>query len=251
MKKSLGQHFLTNPEIAARIAQAIPESCVVDNLIEVGPGGGILTQHLLHTGKTVHSVELDHSLIPELQRRFASASNLELVQGNFLKMDLTELSSSPFVIIGNFPYNISSQIIFKMLDYREDCPMMIGMFQKELADRLLAPPGSKTYGVISVLLQFYYEGERLFNLSPGAFFPPPKVKSTVIRLTRKAEHPDVDYKAFRKIVKQAFLSRRKKMRNTIGSYFDEAFRDSEPLFQQRPEQLSVEDFVYLTNHITQ
>jgi len=174
-----------------------------------------------------------------------------ILEGDFLKAKLDEIfENQPFALIGNFPYNISSQIVFKMVDYRHLISEMVGMFQKEMAERIIAAPGGKDYGVISVLTQAFYEGKLLFNVSKGNFNPPPKVESAVIRLTRK-ESPELDYdfQLFRNIVKTTFNQRRKMLRNTLKGFFKDETILEDPFFQQRPEQLSVADFVELTRRV--
>ncbi len=245
-RKSYGQHFLIEPGAAERIADLLVDHPNIEQIVEVGPGMGALTKHLLPHSKRLIAVEADKHLLPFLFNHYGQYPNLKIVHANFLKLELNEqCGDDEFIIIGNFPYNISSQIIFKLIEYRAQCPALIGMFQKELADRLIAEPGSKTYGVISALVQLFYTGERIFNLDPGAFNPPPKVKSTVIRLNRKEHFPKVDYKKYRTLVKLAFGQRRKKMRNTIGHMFSKETIKSHKFFQERPEQLSVEDFIEL------
>ena len=245
-KKSYGQHFLTRPEIADRIAASI--DLETDYILEVGPGQGILTESLLKQDKPILAVEADKELVWQLQYKYLQNRRIRIIHGDFLRFDpSTERPSETFVLIGNFPYNISSQIIFQLIQHRSQCPLMIGMFQKELADRLLASPGNKVYGAITVLLQIFYSGRKVFNLEPGAFHPPPKVKSSVIYLKRRTDVPEVDYSKFRKIVKQAFGQRRKKMRNTIGHLYSKEIMESAKFFQQRPEELSVDEFVKLTN----
>jgi len=245
-KKSYGQHFLIEPGAAEQISDALSEHLDVDFIVEVGPGRGALTTHLLKHDRKVVAVEADKSLIPVLDKQFSNHENLNVVYADFLKYNvLDDHPEQSFAIIGNFPYNISSQIIFSLIGYRDNCPVLVGMFQKELADRLIAPPGSKTYGVISALVQLFYKGERLFNLNPEAFNPPPKVHSTVIKFIRRDDTPNVDYKTYRRIVKMAFSQRRKKLRNTIGHLFEDDIVTSNDYFQERPEQLGVDDFVKL------
>ena len=245
-KKSYGQHFLTRPEIADRIAACIDLD--TDYILEVGPGQGILTEALLKQDKPLVAVEADKELVWKLQYKYVQDRRIRIIHADFLRFDpLKEKPSESFAILGNFPYNISSQIIFQLIRYRDHCPLLVGMFQKELADRLLAGPGNKVYGSITVLLQLFYSGRKVFNLEPGAFHPPPKVKSSVIYLKRKEEVPEVDYGNFRKIVKQAFGQRRKKMRNTIGHLFSKEIMEESHFFQQRPEELGVDEFVKLTN----
>jgi 16S rRNA (adenine1518-N6/adenine1519-N6)-dimethyltransferase len=245
-RKSYGQHFLVRPEIAERIASYLEQYMDVDLIVEVGPGTGALTQHLLHYPKPILAIEADKDLIPILFNNYGHHPNLRIMHGNYLKLDVgEEYPGKTFALIGNFPYNISSQIVFSLIEYLETCPVMIGMFQKELADRLIAPPGSKTYGAISALIQLYYKGTRMFNLEPGAFNPPPKVNSSVIILERRDDSPPVNLKKYRQIVKMSFGQRRKKMRNSIGHLFSPELVAQHPFFQERPEQLGVDDFVTL------
>lgn len=246
-KKSYGQHFLIQPGAAERIADCL-EDYTFDYVVEVGPGLGALTKHLVDIPKPIVAVEADKSVIPILYNNFGNHPNLDIVHADFLRYNVTENNpDQEFALIGNFPYNISSQIIFSLIGYRDKCPVMVGMFQKELADRVIAPPGSKTYGVISALAQLFFNGKRVFNLEPGAFNPPPKVKSTVIILERRTDSPEVDYKTYRRLVKMSFSQRRKKLRNTIGQFFSDDIVESNPYFQERPEQLGVDDFVTLVN----
>lgn len=245
-KKSFGQHFLTSDDIARRIVEGLVQTHRYGKVLEVGPGKGVLTKFLLEGGLDLVAVEADDDMVSYLREAFPSLDG-RLVQADFLKIPLEEvMGSEPFGLIGNFPYNISSQILIKMVEYREQIPEMVGMFQKEVAERVIAPPGSKVYGVISVLIQAYYSGEYLFTVKPGSFSPPPKVQSAVIRLTRKADKElGCDHAQFRRVVKQAFNQRRKMLRNTLKSMLpDEVLK--EDFFQQRPEVLSVEDFVQLT-----
>ena len=247
-KKSLGQHFLKNEQIAQRIAESflLPHARV----LEVGPGQGMLTQYLLQHEAELIVVETDRDMILYLQKHYPQLKD-HIVHANFLKLQLDLLfQSQSFGLIGNFPYNISSQIVFKMLEYKDLIPEMVGMFQREMAERIISEPGSKTYGVISVLTQAYYRGEYLFTVKRGHFNPPPKVQSAVIRLTRKPEGElGCDTKLFRTVVKQAFSQRRKMLRNTLKSLLPDDILKSDPFFQFRPEKLSVQEFVGLTNRV--
>ena len=210
----------------------------------------MLTQFLMEQAYELHAVEADYDMVDYLYEHFPQLTE-RLIQQDFLKLNLKEVFDDlPFAIIGNFPYNISSQILFKMVDYRDQVPELVGMFQKEVAQRVVAGPGSKTYGVISVLIQAYYEGEYLFTVDKGAFSPPPKVQSGVIRLSRKANyHLDCNEKLFRSVVKQAFSQRRKMLRNTMKALLADSPRLQDEFFTQRPERLSVEDFVTLTKWV--
>lgn len=222
-------------------------------LLEVGPGRGMLTQYLLRRPEELIVVESDRDMVLFLNKHFEGLQD-RIVEADFLKIDLPALSQNqPFGLIGNFPYNISSQILFKMLENRTYIPELVGMFQKEVAERVVSGPGSKTYGVISVLVQAYYEGEYLFGVDSGKFTPPPKVQSAVIRLTRRAEQElGCDHKLFRTVVKQSFGQRRKMLRNTMKGFLKgDPILQEEEVFNQRPEQLSVEDFVQLTNWVSE
>jgi len=247
-KKSYGQHFLVNEIIAERIANSLNQDH--EKVLEIGPGKGMLTKYLLKKGYELHAVEADNDMVAYLNTNYPELSE-HLHFADFMRFRLDQLfQGSSFAIIGNFPYNISSQILFKMLDHREFVPELVGMFQKEMAERVVANPGGKEYGVISVLVQAFYEGEYLFTVKRGNFDPPPKVTSAVIRMTRK-ENQDLgcDYKLFRQIVKQTFGQRRKMLRNTMKPFLEGHERLKEEFFQQRPERLSVADFVQLTNWV--
>ncbi len=249
-KKSYGQHFLTNERIAERIANSLPAAANYQKVVEVGPGQGMLTKYLLHKDYELFAIEADRDMVDYLEEHYPELSP-NLFKANFLRIRLEELfGEEPFAIIGNFPYNISSQILFKMLDYRAQVPELVGMFQKEMAERVVAKPGGKAYGVISVLVQSYYDGELLFSVKKGSFNPPPKVKSAVIHLRRKAETElECDEKLFRTVVKQAFSQRRKMLRNTMKTFIKGDAILKTDFFRQRPERLSVEDFVQLTNWV--
>jgi len=249
-KKSLGQHFLKDLPVAERITRTIsgyPDLPV----LEVGPGMGVLTQFLLRDRQDLTVVELDRESIPYLQTHYPALEG-RIIQADFLKLDLNALFTTPFCVIGNYPYNISSQIFFKVLEYRDKIPCCAGMIQKEMAERIASPPGKKAYGIISVLLQAWYNIEYLFTVEPGAFDPPPKVKSAVIRITRNSRLTmDCDENLFRTVVKTAFNQRRKTMRNSLKPLLgkeNELF--ALPVFDKRPEQLSVEEFIELTLLIT-
>jgi len=250
-KKSYGQHFLNNHTYAARIADSLSLlGTDYHKVVEVGPGQGMLTQYLLEKDLELIAIEADRDMVAYLQKHFPQLKG-NIASADFLKTDLAALlQEEPFGLIGNFPYNISSQILFKMLEYRAFIPEMVGMFQREVAERVVAPPGSKTYGVISVLVQAYYAGEYLFTVKKGNFSPPPKVQSAVIRLLRKdVQELGCDEKLFRRVVKQAFSQRRKMLRNTMKTFLkgNPLLKDS--FFDQRPERLSVQDFINLTNQV--
>lgn len=251
-KKSFGQHFLNREEIAERIANSLSINNETEHpVLEVGPGKGMLTKYLLDKYALLKVVEADVDMVNYLKKYYPQLEG-RILSGDFLKVDLAEVfDGQSFSLIGNFPYNISSQIVFHMIRYRHIVPEMVGMFQKEMADRIIAKPGGKDYGVISVLAQAYYEGKTLFNVDKSCFSPPPKVQSAVIRLVRK-ENQDLgcDEKLFRQVVKTSFNQRRKMLRNTLKPLFPEgsgALEDT--FFQQRPEQLSLADFINVTRQL--
>jgi len=247
-KKSYGQHFLNSERIAQRIAGSLQlGGQAYQRILEVGPGRGMLTKFLLHRPEELVVIEADRDMVLYLNKHFEELRG-QIVEANFLKTALPELNQQqPFALIGNFPYNISSQILFKMLDHRAYIPEMVGMFQKEVAERVASPPGSKTYGVISVLVQAYYEAEYLFGVDKGKFTPPPKVQSAVIQLIRKEQASlGCNEKLFRTVVKQAFSQRRKMLRNTLKTFLKGDPILQEELFSERPEKLGLEDYVQLT-----
>jgi 16S rRNA (adenine1518-N6/adenine1519-N6)-dimethyltransferase len=253
-KKSFGQHFLNRPDIAKRIADSLLFTNELEGrVLEVGPGKGMLTQYLVEKKHNLVAVEADKDMVAYLQQHYDPLS-IKLVFEDFMKVDLTKMfDNQPFSLIGNFPYNISSQIVFKMIENRAIVPEMVGMFQLEMAERVVAKPGGKEYGVISVLAQAFYDGKKLFNVDRGCFSPPPNVQSAVIRLTRK-ENQDLgcDEKMFRNVVKTAFNQRRKMLRNTMRPLFE---KDPSVLadvfFNRRPETLSLEEFIGLTQKVEQ
>ncbi|TAK42375.1 MAG: ribosomal RNA small subunit methyltransferase A [Saprospiraceae bacterium] len=258
-KKSYGQHFLTNEAIAQRIAGSLTtvDGSPHSNVLEIGPGMGMLTKYLLGKDLNLLVVEADDDMVDYLYRNFIQLHG-RVISQDFMKLNLENLfpsnSHSPipnpqFCIIGNFPYNISSQIVFKMLENRHLVPELVGMFQKEMAERIVASPGSKDFGIISVLTQAHYSGELLFKVGNGNFNPPPKVQSAVIRLLRKDGDLGCGPELFRRVVKQAFSQRRKMLRNTLRPLVNDPGMLSEDFFRQRPEVLSVSDFVALTNRI--
>jgi 16S rRNA (adenine1518-N6/adenine1519-N6)-dimethyltransferase len=250
-KKSYGQHFLNNEAIAERIAASLKHRDQYQKVLEVGPGKAMLTKYLLKEDYDLVVVEADRDMVSYLQKNYPTLKDYIIPQ-DFLKLNLEDFfGNNSFAIIGNFPYNISSQILFKMLDYKSQVPELVGMFQKEVAERVVALPGSKTYGVTSVLIQAFYHGEYLFDVGPRNFSPPPKVQSAVIRLVRKKDYTlDCNLKLFRRVVKSAFSQRRKMLRNTMKQIIpkDHPFLDT-TLFKQRPEQLSVSEFIQLTNDV--
>ena len=245
-KKALGQHFLTDQGVAQAIVASLQSSGPV---LEVGPGTGVLTQYLLRDPQIdLKVVEIDTESVRYLLAHFPVLAP-RLYEADFLRMDLGKLFPGTFAVIGNFPYNISSQIFFKILDYRQQIPEVTGMVQKEVAERLAAGPGTKTYGILSVLLQAWYDIEYLFTVGEGAFVPPPKVKSAVIRLTRNSRTAlDCDEDLFRRVVKTTFNQRRKTIRNSLKPILATLPKlpDYIPYLDARPEQLSVEEFVALT-----
>lgn len=243
LKKSLGQHFLKDEQVIADIVNAL-QSYPFKNLLEVGPGGGALTRHLLQLpGINFKAVELDDEKVTYLQKQYPPLKD-KIIHQSFL--DIEKPFDEAFTIIGNFPYNISSQILFKILDWKDDVPVVIGMFQKEVAERAAADPGGKVYGVLSALIQPFYDIEYLFDVPPHMFNPPPKVMSGVIRLKRKVEVLNVkSERAYKNLVKTAFNQRRKTLRNAVKGLFDaEVLKD--PIFDKRAEVLSIDDFAMLT-----
>ena len=248
-KKHLGQHFLADKNIAAKIVAAMPES--TGNVLEIGPGTGVLTKILIENPTLkLNVVEIDVESVTYLTQE-KILERERIFQEDFLKMDLSKIyDNQQFDIIGNFPYNISSQILFKMLDDRKLIPSLTGMFQKEVAERVVSPEGSKDYGILSVMVQAYYQAEYLFTVSPGVFIPPPKVQSGVIRLIRR-EFDDFgcDEILFKKIVKQSFNTRRKMLRGSLRDMIRNLVLIENPIFEKRPEQLNVEEFKTLTNLI--
>lgn len=248
-KKHLGQHFLKDQNIAFNIADAMTGHGGYRTVLEVGPGTGVLTQFLLAKEYEVHAIEMDTESVAYLKQNFIQLVD-HLFEGDFLKLDLKSITEEPLCIIGNFPYNISSQIFFKVLENRNHVPECIGMIQKEVAERIAAKPGSKTYGILSVLLQAYYDIDYLFKVPPGVFHPPPKVDSAVIRLRRNdVETLGCDEKKFKQVVKTAFNQRRKTLRNALKT-FTFATAPDEHLLTLRAERLSVADFVHITKCIT-
>jgi 16S rRNA (adenine1518-N6/adenine1519-N6)-dimethyltransferase len=248
-KRNLGQHFLKDKMIARKIADTLT-GIGYSSVLEIGPGMGILTGFLLERGfSDFHVIEIDNESVHYLNENFPELKNV--ITGDFLSMDIDLFFPDKMAIIGNFPYNISTQIFFKVLKHKEKVAEISGMLQKEVAERICAGPGSKTYGILSVLLQAFYETEYLFTVSEHVFSPPPKVKSGVIRLTRNnVSQLDCDEKLFVRVVKACFNQRRKTLRNSVRAAFD-LKRDDWPEFGLRPEQLSVNQFVYLTKWIAE
>jgi 16S rRNA (adenine1518-N6/adenine1519-N6)-dimethyltransferase len=244
LKKSFGQHFLHREDIAEKIANSLIHTDQYQLIVEVGPGSGMMTKYLIEKPQNFIAIEADRDLIMPLAMNFPT---LNVIHQDFLKVKLDEVTTGQFALIGNYPYNISSQILFKMMDYRHLIPEMVGMFQKEVAERVIAPPNSKVYGVISVLMQAYYNGEYLFTVDKGAFNPPPKVQSGVIRLVRKdIDQIACDYSLFKSIVKTTFGQRRKMLRSTMKQFLKDSEVLKDDFFDQRPENLSVQDFIDLT-----
>jgi 16S rRNA (adenine1518-N6/adenine1519-N6)-dimethyltransferase len=245
-KKFLGQHFLTDLNVARRIAETLTQGPV----LEIGPGMGVLTQFLLKNPDIdLTAIELDRESVAYLKEWYPE---LKLIEGDFLKLDLNKLyPEGEFCVIGNYPYNISSQIFFKVLDYKDRIPICSGMIQKEVAERLASRPGKKAYGILSVLLQAWYDIEYLFTVDEHVFNPPPKVKSAVVRLCRNSRHElGCDEALFKTVVKTAFNQRRKQMRNSLQGIVGKGnpILNNE-IFTKRPEQLSVEEFINLTKLI--
>lgn len=265
-KKQLGQHFLTDQDVACRIADTV-DACPALPILEVGPGMGVLTQYLLPKGRPVKVVEIDTESVAYLKENMPQLGE-NILGDDFLRMPLDQVfGGQPFVLTGNYPYNISSQIFFRMLEYRDLIPCCTGMIQREVAQRMAAGPGSRTYGILSVLLQAWYSVEYLFTVDEHVFCPPPKVKSAVIRLTRnEVSSLPCNEVLFRRVVKTTFNQRRKTLRNNIRpllAQIDNEQREkgmlpkdhtewlAQELFQKRPEQLSVQDFISLTLSLQQ
>jgi 16S rRNA (adenine1518-N6/adenine1519-N6)-dimethyltransferase len=248
-KKSLGQHFLKDRKTAFRIAGSLT-GIGYDSVLEIGPGMGILTAFLLERNfPDFKVIEIDNESVHFLRSNFPELTNI--IRGDFLEMDIDSYFPGKLGIIGNFPYNISTQIFFKILNHREKIVEVTGMLQKEVAERICAGPGSKTYGILSVLLQAYYSVEYLFTVSESVFSPPPKVKSGVIRLRRnEIEKLNCDELLFTKVIKACFNQRRKTLRNSVRAVFDLVSEDYPELYL-RPEQLSVNQFINLTNWIAE
>ncbi len=257
-KKYLGQHFLKDEEIAQKIANTLSLQGY-DNVLEIGPGMGVLTKYLLIRDLDLVAMDLDSESIIYLNHSFPlehpevlkKNGRLNVVEADFLKFDLKQLyGNEQFAITGNFPYNISSQIVFKMLEMRKQIPEFSGMFQKEVAQRICEQPGSKTYGILSVLVQAFYDAEYLFTVHPQVFEPPPKVQSGVLRLVRKKDITlPCDEHLFFKVVKLAFNQRRKTIRNSLKTFNLSNNLKEDTIFDRRPEQLSVSDFIALTQKI--
>lgn len=247
-KKALGQHFLTDLGIAERIASSLIEYKDLP-LLEIGPGMGMLTQFLLELGYDTRVIEIDKESVAYLREHFPQLES-RIIEGDFLHIDLDKCipDGQPFALIGNYPYNISSQIFFRLLEHRERIPVCSGMLQREVAKRLASPPGNKDYGILSVLLQAWYDVEYLFTVDEHVFNPPPKVKSGVIRLVRNGRTDlGCSEEHFKRMVKTAFNQRRKTLRNSLKAVFGPDYPGyADPIFSLRPEKLSVEQFIHLT-----
>ena len=245
-KKHLGQHFLRDENIAQKIADSLSLKNY-DNVLEIGPGMGVLTKYLLDKKITTHVIEIDKESVAYLKSNFLTLAD-RVIEEDFLKYDLNCIfNNQPFAIIGNYPYNISSQIVFKTLEMRDQVPEFSGMFQKEVAQRICEKKGSKSYGILSVLVQAFYDAEYLFTVPPQVFNPPPKVDSGVLILKRKANYKlACDEKLFFKVVKSAFNQRRKTLRNSLKVFNLTDNLKANSIFDLRPEQISVEDFINLT-----
>jgi 16S rRNA (adenine1518-N6/adenine1519-N6)-dimethyltransferase len=251
-KKFLGQHFLKDLKVAQDIADTVDTFPKLP-ILEVGPGMGVLTQFLVKKGRTVKVVEVDFESVAYLREAYPSLEE-HIIEDDFLKMNLLRtFDGNPFVLTGNYPYNISSQIFFKMLDNKDLIPCCTGMIQKEVAERIAAGPGSKTYGILSILIQAWYKVEYLFTVSEQVFNPPPKVKSAVIRMTRnETKNLGCNEKLFKLVVKTTFNQRRKTLRNSIKPILGkESPLTQDLIFNKRPEQLSVKEFIDLTNRVEQ
>lgn len=246
--KSLGQHFLKDEDVCVNIAQASLDMNLFSRVVEVGPGKGILTKHLYkYYANNLSLIEYDTRFIGMLKDDFPLIKD-QIFNDDILRFDFTKIEGT-LALIGNFPYNISSQILFKALESKEKIPLVIGMFQKEMAARVAAAHGNKSYGVLSVLIQAFYDVEYLFDVPPEVFSPPPKVMSGVIKLILKKENYQiVNHQVFRQVVKAAFNQRRKTMRNSLKSLIVEYKIPDQKLFDQRPEQLSVNELIDLANH---
>ena len=255
-KKNLGQHFLTDLNIAKRIADTVDEPFAELPVLEVGPGMGVMTQFLVEKPRPLKVVEIDRESVAYLKATLFREQENPIIEGDFLRMDLREVfDGQPFVLTGNYPYDISSQIFFKMLDNKDLIPCCTGMIQHEVAVRMASKPGNKQYGILSVLIQAWYHVDYLFTVEPRVFNPPPKVQSAVIRMTRN-EVTDLgcDEQLFKRVVKTVFNQRRKMLRVSLKQIFNGAQSASatffeDPMMTRRPEQLSIPEFVELTNKV--
>ncbi|MHA7128394.1 16S rRNA (adenine(1518)-N(6)/adenine(1519)-N(6))-dimethyltransferase RsmA [Algoriphagus namhaensis] len=248
-KKHLGQHFLTDLDIAQQIAHALMDRSESGKILEIGPGMGVLTDFLIQSKLDLYLIDIDRESIAYLHGKYPDLGD-KIIYGDFLEYDFRSVFPDQYAIIGNFPYNISSQIFFRVLEQREKVTDVVCMLQKEVAERIAAPKGSKTYGILSVLLQAYYRIEYLFTVPPHVFDPPPKVNSGVIRLIRnEVKQLDCNEKLFFKVVKGGFGNRRKTLRNSLKSFDLADDLKEHPLMDLRAEQLDVADFVFLTQEI--
>lgn len=249
-KKHLGQHFLTDKGIAERIVNGLIHTDKYHEVLEVGPGMGILSDFLLNRKDLqTYLIDIDIESFHYLKEKYPQLGD-RLINGDFLKLNFQDIFSGKFAVIGNFPYNISSQILFKILENRQLIPEMVGMFQKEVAERCAAKAGTKEYGILSVLIQAYYEIDYLFTVKPGTFNPPPKVNSGVIRLSRnQVENLPCDEKLFWRVVKAGFNQRRKTLRNALSAVLPKDRLGEHPFYEKRAEQLTVNDFIELTNFV--
>lgn len=250
-KKHLGQHFLNDKNAAQKIVEALEPNLGFKQVLEVGPGMGVLSDFLLQKDAyETWLIDVDDESITFLAEKYPQLDN-RLIHGDFLALDFSQFFGDKMAVIGNFPYNISSQILFKILEERQRVVQMVGMFQKEVAERCVAKPGSKEYGILSVFLQAYYDVQYLFTVKAGAFNPPPKVLSGVMKMTRNERDTlDCDEKLFWRVVKAAFNQRRKTLRNALSAVVPKDRMSDNALYELRAERLSVEDFVSLTNEIT-
>lgn len=246
--KGYGQHFLKDSSVVSKTLELIRKYHTGDRIIEIGPGTGALTGSLLQQfSHQLMCIEIDERCVAFLKEKWPTLKD-KIISEDFLKADLRSVLTDNTSLVGNFPYNISSQIIFRMLEYRDHIPLLVGMFQKEVAVRIAAPHGNKEYGILSVLTQIYYDAEVAFHIPPGAFQPPPKVMSSVLVLRRKQSVETFDFKMLSRIVKAAFNQRRKMLRNALSGIFPKEILE-EPLFEKRAEQLSVETFVELSRRL--
>jgi 16S rRNA (adenine1518-N6/adenine1519-N6)-dimethyltransferase len=248
-KKHLGQHFLTDLDIAEKIAKAMTGHLGVKKVLEIGPGMGVLTDFLQLADWDLFLVDIDSESIRYLRQKYPGLGE-KIIEADYLKKDISAIMNGPYAVIGNFPYNISSQILFKVLEERKHVTEVVCMLQKEVAQRIASPKGNKDYGILSVFLQAYYDIEYLFTVSPGVFNPPPKVNSGVIRLKRNGiEYLDCDEKLFFRVVKQGFATRRKTLRNALKPLgLSDLFKEY-PVLDKRAEQLDVQEFITLTNKL--
>lgn len=248
-KKHLGQHFLKDLRIAEQIALSVTGHREAKAVLEIGPGMGVLTDFLLAGAWDLYMVEIDGESVAYLREKYPALYD-RIFHADYLKTPLREVLPVPYVVAGNFPYNISSQIFFKVLEERDRVSEVVGMLQREVAERIASKKGNKTYGILSVLLQAFYEVEYLFDVPPHVFDPPPKVNSAVVRLRRNAvDNLDCDEKLFFRVVKQAFSTRRKMLRNALKSLAGGGDFGSDPMLDLRAEQLGVPEFIYLTNKL--